>query len=64
MQLTPATFECPTHHADLTAAVEGALAEEPPPVAYGPRRFRVPVSCPGDGTAGAHPLVCAGEYEP
>jgi hypothetical protein len=63
VQLTPATFECPIHHVDLTAVIEQALTEEGPPLAYGKRPFRVPVSCPGDGTSGAHQQTCAGEYE-
>jgi hypothetical protein len=62
VQLTPTTYECPNHHVDLTRQVEEALQEQGPPVAYGDRPFRVPVSCPGDGTAGAHPLVCSGQY--
>lgn len=64
MHLTPATFECPTHHADLTTMVVEALDEEGPPVAYGRRPFRVLVPCPGDGTAPAHQQRCSGEYEP
>jgi hypothetical protein len=62
VQLTPATFTCPTHHVDLTPQVVEALKEIPPPVAYGDRPFRVPVTCRGDGTAAAHALVCSGQY--
>ena len=62
MPLTPPTYECPTHHVDLTAVVERALEEEGPPVAFGKRPFRVLVSCPGAGTA--HQLACSGEREP
>lgn len=64
MRLTPATFACPTHHVDLTPRVIEALEDEGPPVAYGDRPFRVPVTCPGDGTSAAHPLVCSGRYRP
>jgi hypothetical protein len=64
VQLTPATFECPTHHVDLTLRVREVLAEDGPPVAFGKRPFRVQVSCPGNGTSGAHPQMCSGEREP
>jgi hypothetical protein len=63
VQLTPGTYVCPLHHVDLTAAVRQVLEEEPPPVAYGKRAFRVPVTCPGDGTSGAHQQMCSGERE-
>jgi hypothetical protein len=64
VQLTPATYVCPIHHVDLTPSVRQVLEEEPPPVAYGKRPFRVPVTCPGDDTSGAHQQICAGEREP
>jgi len=62
VQLNPATYECPTHHVDLTAQIVEALEEQGPPIAYGDKPFRVQVSCRGDGTSGAHPLVCSGQY--
>lgn len=62
MQLTPATYECPEHHVDLTAQILAALEPEGPPIAYGDSPFRVPVSCPGDGTSAAHPVTCSGRY--
>lgn len=61
MPLNPATYECPVHHIDLTPQVKEALEELPPPNAFGQRRFRVVVSCPGDGTSGAHEQACTGE---
>lgn len=64
VQLTPATYECPTHHADLTPQVRVALDEQGPPVAYADRPFRVSVTCPGNATSGAHSQVCAGRFRP
>jgi hypothetical protein len=65
MILNPDRYECPEHHTDLTSLVEEALEEQGPPVAYRPdRRFRVIVTCPGQGGTGSHPLTCTGTHTP
>jgi hypothetical protein len=62
VELTPAVYECPMHHVDLTPQVLAVLEGEGLPVAYGDRTFRVPVCCPGDGTSGPHALMCSGRF--
>jgi hypothetical protein len=68
MTLNPDRYECPGHHADLTALVEEAVDEQGPPIAYrrppGPRPFQVIVTCPGADGTGAHSLTCTGTQTP
>lgn len=70
MNLNPSTYECETHHRDLTERVKNELSEGVI-VTYAhslfgrrtkPRDFEVIVTCPGreqDGSA--HELTCKGK---
>ena len=74
MTLDPDTYECPTHHTDLTAQVHEQLEDDDTPIAFGwrdrlagrtasgAREFTAIVSCPGTGTA--HKLTCRGTLTP
>jgi hypothetical protein len=69
VQLIPATFECPTHHLDLTDLVEEKLGHRTPyayiTVAFSaarPQAFEVVVTCPGIGQDETHELTCTGRY--
>ena len=61
MQITPAQFHCHDHdREDLTELVQEEL-ELRAPAAFplsGEKKFRVIVTCPGEGTP--HEVVCAG----
>ena len=71
VQLTPASYECRTHHVDLTEAVKERLEEEIDLV-YRPRTlgtrsssrpFKVIVTCPGEDTDSTHAVTCTGSRD-
>jgi hypothetical protein len=67
MKLDPSAYPCPNHpEVDLIDQVREVLEENGTHVAFArkpkPKKFEVPVTCPGVQDSPAHPLRCVGTW--